>query len=268
MRSSLLAFAALSLGSCAMSREAAPIAAAPLALEIFGAPAAAEVQTLLVIVPGDPRVAPSGDPADFARAALAAIPGAAAAIVTRPGHPDRHGRISPGPADTATGDGYTADRLALVAETVALLRRRYPKARTVMVGEAGGGAIAAGLAGIRPGLFEGMVLVGCPCSLPEWRRYMAAREPNKPWNAPVASLDPLRTAGGVDPAIRVALVVGEADRIAPPRFSRAYAEALALRGIATDYRVMPGDDRATLNDAEVLSATTRLALSLTTRRAP
>jgi len=58
------------------------------------------------------------------------------------------------------------------------------------------------------------------------------------------------------------LVVGADDPITPPKFSRAYAEALALRGIATDYRVLPGKGHEILDDPEVLSAAERLAAAL------
>lgn len=262
MRSSVCLAAMIALAGCAASRTATPAANPPLKTEAFGVADPKAVETLFVILPGNPAIGPMGDAYVFAGAVTASTPGSAAVVVTRPGHRDRSGALSPGQPDTGTGDGYTPDRLALVAASVEALKRRYPSARTVMVGEAGGGVIAADLAGTRPGLFDGMVLVGCFCSLPEWRSYMKRRDPEKPWEAPVTSLDPLRTAGGVDPAIRVALVVGEKDPIAPPRFSRAYAEALALRGIATDYRVLPNDDRATINDGEVLAATSRLASSL------
>ena len=40
------------------------------------------------------------------------------------------------------------------------------------------------------------------------------------------------------------------------------AEALALRGIATDYRIVPGKGHDLLDDPEVLAATQRLAASL------
>jgi hypothetical protein len=52
------------------------------------------------------------------------------------------------------------------------------------------------------------------------------------------------------------------EAITPVKFSRASANALALRGIATDYRIVlrKGDDL--LNDQEVLAAPQRLAASL------
>ncbi|RYY42305.1 MAG: hypothetical protein EOP59_10320 [Sphingomonadales bacterium] len=191
----------------------------------------------------------------FAQAAAEAVPTSAAVAILRPGYADAAGKTSPGVRGAGTGDNYTADRIAAVGNAIAALARRYPNARTLVVGNAGGAAIAANLAGIRPGLIDGMVLVGCPCTLPEWRKLMK-------WSGKVASLDPLQTAGGILPGLRAAVLVGADDAVTPVKFSRAYAEALTLRGIATDYRIVPGKGHDLLDDPEVLAATQRLAASL------
>ncbi|RYD94631.1 MAG: hypothetical protein EOP61_21300 [Sphingomonadales bacterium] len=219
--------------------------------ETFGPARGADVRTLIIVVHGE------GQPNHyrFAQAAAAAVPASAAIALLRPGYTDGAGKISPGDRGAETGDNYTADRLDAVGDSIAALKQRYPNARTVLVGDSGGAVIAADLAGIRPGLFDGMVLVGCPCALPEWRKLMK-------WDGEVASLDPLKTAGGIMPGLRAAVLVGADDKIAPVKFSRAYAEALTLRGIATDYRIVPGKGHDLLDDAEVLAATQRLAASL------
>lgn len=92
---------------------------------------------------------------------------------------------------------------------------------------------------------------------------MKTRAPASPWESPVASLDPLKTAGGVAPTLRAVVIVGAEDGVTPANLSRSYAEALALRGIATDYRILPGKGHALLDDPEVLSATRSLASTLT-----
>ncbi|RYD81304.1 MAG: hypothetical protein EOP61_43055, partial [Sphingomonadales bacterium] len=211
----------------------------------------AEVRTLIVVLHGEGQP----DHYRFAQAAAAAIPGSAAVAMLRPGYADANGKSSPGERGAETGDNFTADRIEAVGDAIAALRKRYPLARTVLVGDAGGAAIAANLAGIRPTLIDGMVLVGCPCTLPEWRKLMK-------WNDGVASLDPLKTAGGVLPGLRAAVLVGSNDTVTPVKFSRAYAEALTLRGIATDYRIVPGKGHDLLDDPEVLAAAQRLAASL------
>jgi hypothetical protein len=127
----------------------------------------------------------------------------------------------------------------------------------------GGAAIAADLAALKPGIADGIVLVSCPCALPEWRAYMATRDSTRPWKAPVTSLDPLRTAGGMMPGIKAAILVGADDKVTPLRFSRSYAEALTLRSIDTDYRILPGKGEAILGEPDVLAATQHMAQLLT-----
>ncbi|MES2986291.1 MAG: alpha/beta hydrolase [Pseudomonadota bacterium] len=243
------ALAAVLLAGCATTPQTASVPG--LHAETFGPARGLQVRTLIVVLHGE------GQPSHyrFAQAAAAAVPGSAAVAILRPGYADAAGKASPGERGTETGDNYTADRIDAVGDSIAALRQRYPNARTLIVGDSGGAVIAANLAGIRPGLVDGMVLVGCPCALPEWRKLMK-------WNGEVASLDPLKTAGGIMPGLRAAVLVGAEDKITPVKFSRAYAEALTLRGIATDYRIVPGKGHDLLNDPEVLATTQRLAASL------
>lgn len=257
MRSSLL-LATLLLAGCATTgqRDAAP--GAKLRAETFGPSRGGQVRTLVVVLHGDAQA----DHYGFAAAAARAIPASAAVALLRPGYAGADGRNSPGVRGAGTGDNYTAEQVAAVGNAVAALRRRYPNARVVTVGDAGGAAIAANLAGMQPSLIDGMVLVGCPCTLPEWRAHMRKRAPAGGWDASVTSLDPLKSAGGLMPGLRAAILVGADDQETPVKFSRAYAEALTLRGIATDYRIVPGKGHALLNDPEVLSATARLAAAL------
>jgi pimeloyl-ACP methyl ester carboxylesterase len=198
----------------------------------------------------------------FAQAAAGAIPNSAAIAVLRPGFSDNNGKTSPGQRGLGTGDNYTQPVLDAVAETIAVLRRRHPQAHVILVGDRGGAAIAADIAALKPGLADGIVLVSCPCALPEWRAYRAARDKARPWKAPVTSLDPLRSAGGVMPGLKAAILVGADDQNTPVRFSRTYAEALALRGIDTDYHILPGKGEAILGEPDVLAATQRMAQAL------
>lgn len=258
MRSSL-ALLPLLLAGCASTQSTqsvqAPVSTA-LRTVTFGPAAGPSVKTLIVVLHAD------GQPSHyaFAEAAARAVPDSAAVAVLRPGYADRTGRSSPGDRGSGIGDSYTADRITAVGDSIADLRARYPNARTILVGDAGGAAIAANLAGTRPALLDGIVLVSCPCTLPEWRQRMQKQDPA--WGAAVTSLDPLKTSGGVLPTIRAAVLVGADDKVTPISYSRAYAEALTLRGIATDYRIVPGKGHELLDDPEVLAATTRLAAAL------
>ncbi|KQN82496.1 hypothetical protein ASE90_11910 [Sphingomonas sp. Leaf67] len=224
----------------------------------FGPTASRDVRTLVLVLHGD------GDgmvPAAFNDAAHAiadAIPGARAVALLRPGYRDMAGNASPGTRGGTDGDSYTADRVAAVADAIAGWRTRYPQARVILVGQSGGAAMAATLMGVRPGLVDGVVLAGCPCMLPEWRKYRA-NQGAAGFRTAVDSFDPLQTVGGVAPSTRVALLVGADDRETPLRFSRGYAEALALRGIATDYRVLPGRGHDLLRDGDLIDAVRRMA---------
>jgi hypothetical protein len=155
------------------------------------------------------------------------------------------------------GDASTREAIAAAGDNLAALRHGYPRARLVLVGEAGGAALAANIAAVRPGAADALMLVACPCALPEWRAHMAKRGQA----AAIEGLDPLQTAGGVPTDIRVAILAGADDPIYAPRFSRAYAEALALRGVAVDYRILPNRSTDVTQDPEVLATAQRLAAS-------
>lgn len=260
MRSSL-ALLPLFLAGCATTSVVTPSPQAAQAkpdlyAQTFGQTSAAAVQTLIVVLHADSQPSHYG----FAAAAARAVPQSVVVAMLRPGYADDTGHSSPGTRGTGTGDNYTPDRIAAVGDSIAGLRLRYPNARTILVGDAGGAAIAANLAGTRPALLDGMVLVSCPCTLPEWRARMQKRDPA--WGSAVTSLDPLKTSGGVLPSLRAAVLVGADDPVTPIPYSRAYAEALTLRGVATDYRIVPGKGHDLLDDPEVLAATTRLAAAL------
>ncbi|WP_235511904.1 alpha/beta fold hydrolase [Sphingomonas sp. Leaf23] len=251
-----LLFLAAAVAGCA-PHATAPSAVA-LAGQEFGPGAARDVRTLVIVLHGDGE----GEvPASFAGSAqhLAdAIPSAHVVALLRPGYHDAAGNHSPGSRGGTGGDAYTADRIAVVADTIKGWRARYPQARSILIGQSGGAAMAAALAGLRPGLVDGVVLAGCPCMLPEWRKFRA-KQGHAGFAAPVTSFDPLMTVGGVAPVTRVALLVGADDGETPQRFSRPYAEALALRGIATDYRVLPGRGHDLLDDADLIDAVRRMS---------
>lgn len=232
--------------------------AATLAGQSFGPDAPRDIRTLVLLLHGDGE---GPVPASFSSAAqqLAdAIPHSRAVALLRPGYHDDAGNHSPGLRGGVGGDSYTADRIAAVADTIKRWRTRYPQARTILVGQSGGAAMAAALVGLHPGLVDGVVLAGCPCMLPEWRKFRA-KQGHGGFGTPVSSFDPLMTVGGVAPVTRVALLVGANDSETPQRFSRAYAEALALRGIATDYRVLPGRGHDLLGDADLIDAVRRMS---------
>lgn len=267
MRSSLvpLLLGAALLAGCS-AQTVRPLSAPPesdaLYSRSFGSTPARQVRTLIVVLHGDAPLTAPGYHYAFAQAAAEAVPQSRAVALLRPGYADPEGHRSAGERGQATGDNYTADRIAAVADMVRRLRHHYGQARVVLVGHSGGAAIAADLAATWPDLVDGLVLVSCPCALPEWRKHMKTVSPTPLWDAPVASLDPVKLVGGMSPALRAAVLVGGDDKTTPVRFSRIYAEALTLRGIATDFRILPGKPHDLLGDPEVLSALQRLAAAL------
>jgi len=263
MRFSPLILAVL-LAGCAGATHpnAVPPQAAQLHVETFGKDAPEAVRTLVVIIHDDGEPGSRSDEADFARAAVRALPDTLAATMLRPGHRNARGDASPGARGAGTGDNYTLDRLTALGQQIALLKRRYPGARLILVGDGGGAALVADLAGLNPVSADAMLLVGCPCALPEWRKHMAKRTGNAGWTAAVQSLDPLKFAGGISTTLRVAVLVGADDAVTPVALSRAYVEALTLRGIGTDYRIVPARGHDLLGDPETLSALTRLVSTL------
>lgn len=255
-------FLALALAGCTVTGQTAAPPEAPLHADAYGVSRPAQVRTLVFVVNGDGAPGERTDEQAFARTVAAAVPDSAVLAVLRPGHRDALGHASPGNPGAGIGDDLAPLHLDALARTVAAWKARYPKARTLIVGDSGGAALAADLAGLRPEAVDGMVLVGCPCALPEWRSHMAQRTANRAWRSEVDSLDPLHTVGGIKRSLRAAILVGSDDPITPVQLSRAYAEALALRGIATDFHIVPGKGHDLLGDPETLAVTVRIAAAL------
>lgn len=236
----------------------------PLHAESFGAvDSPASVRTLVIVVHDDGAPGTRGNERLFAQNAVRVIPNAVAYTILRPGHADAAGNRSPGDPGRGNGDAYTTDRLALLTLQIRSIAARFPHANVILVGDGGGAAMVADLAGLQPDIASAIVLVGCPCALPEWRTHMASRTGDPAWKDSVASLDPLKTAGGVATTLRVAVLVGANDPVTPVKLSRAYVEALTLRGIATDYRIVPGGGHDLLGNPDAaMNALTHLAARL------
>ncbi len=254
MRFSLSLAAALLVAGCATTQPGGS-PAPRLVTESYGALKPAQVRNLVIVLHDDLAPGTTVDYSAFAARAAASVPAGAAVVVLRPGYADPVGRMSEGSRARGIGDGYSAEQIRLVGESVQALAARYRNARTILVGDGGGAVLAANVAATRPSLVGSMLLIGCPCALPEWRKYMARREPA--FAESVDSLDPLQTVGGIAPTARIAIVSGGDKARVPARIARLYAEALALRGIAVEYRQVEGDDL--LAQGEVTQLLSRLA---------
>ena len=263
MRFSPLLLAALLAGCATLPAPNVATQDDTLHIEVFAEnPGQAQPATLVFVVHDDGDPGARSDEAAFARAAVRAVPGATSITLLRPGFRDAKGNASSGDHGTGRGDNFTADRLARLYARIESLKAKSPKARVILVGDGGGAALVADLAGLHPEVANAILLVGCPCALPESRNHMADRTRDPAWKAAVTSLDPLKFAGGVSTALRVAVLVGADDAVTPVALSRAYVEALTLRGIGTDYRIVPAKGHDLLGDPETLSALTRLAATI------
>jgi pimeloyl-ACP methyl ester carboxylesterase len=232
------------------------IPAGRLKLRVYepGHPAAHPV--LIVVLHGDIPHPPPSYQYEFAQRITAQVPGVIAAGVLRPGYSDSYGDTSSGVLGDWVGDNYTTAVIDAVAEAVGQLRRESSARAVILVGHSGGAAIAGDLIGRHPGLAEGALLVSCPCDVPAWRAYMKGMRPAKQaaiWEGAVPSLSPVALAKDVAPRTRVRLVVGSADDVAPPRFSREYVDTLTRHGVDARLSIEPGLGHDILLEPAVMS---------------
>lgn len=127
-----------------------------------------------------------------------------------------------------------------IAQAIDQLKAKFHPARTVLVGHSGGAAITGDVLGRWPSEVDGALMVSCPCDLGAWRKHMLQIQNDPIWSAPVKSLSPIDLANRVLPAVRVRLLVGSLDPVAPPDFSRRYAEALRRHGGDVAVAIIPG----------------------------
>ena len=209
--------------------------------EVFVSPQAGAHPVLVVVLHGD---APFAKPSyQYKVARQAASDGdVVAAAILRPGYADPTGDTSAGERGLTTGDNYTRDRIDLIVAAIRDLQQRHHARAVVLVGHSGGAAISADILGTYPALAQGALLVSCPCDVPAWRAHMKSVQGGAIWDRPVASLSPLDEAKAVAPTVKVRMMVGAADEVAPPRFTQAYAAALSKRGVDVRVVQLPGKD--------------------------
>jgi pimeloyl-ACP methyl ester carboxylesterase len=163
-----------------------------------------------------------------------------AAGVLRPGYTDEQGDRSAGDMGLAVGDNYTPEVVDAVAAAVERLKAEQGAARVILAGHSGGAAIAANVLGRHPGLADGALLVACGCDPLAWRARMGERGQKRLWGGPTRSLQPLALAEQVPTDARIRMIVGDQDDVTPVEYTRAYADALAARGVDVKVRVEPG----------------------------
>ena len=198
--------------------------------------------TLVVVLHGDAPFRPPVYQYTLARQVAATYPNVVAVGLLRPGYTDPRGHHSAGIRGEATGDNYTPEVVAAVAAALTELRERYHAGRLVVAGHSGGAAITANVLARYPRCIDAALLVSCPCDVPRWRQHMQQLDGGEAiWQTPMRSLSPLALADSVDATRPITLFVGTADSVAPPRFSRAYWQALRQRRSPTRLVQLPGE---------------------------
>jgi pimeloyl-ACP methyl ester carboxylesterase len=194
--------------------------------------------TLIVVLHGDAPQAPPTYQYRFASQAASQLDNVVVAAILRPGYWDGDDR-SDGTKGMMTGDNYTPSVIDAVGDVVEALKLKYHPDRVVIVGHSGGAAISADLLGRRPAGIKAALLVSCPCDVPKWRQYMKSVQGGAIWDAPISSLSPMDMTAAVPRSVRVKMIVGAEDHVAPPEFTLAYAAALQAHGVSTDATVEP-----------------------------
>ncbi len=202
-----------------------------LALQTYWAGGTPE--TLAIYFHGD---VPSGRPVDFVFgiARAVALRGANAVVLIRPGFRGA-GRRSSG---TATHDQYSfmsrgRDEIDSIGVAVARLKAHHRAKRLVLMGSSGGALIAGVLLGLRPDLVDSVLLISCPCDVPQllfekgFRRSEFTQSPHK-W---------LEKA---NPKAKIVAISGSADRTTPPHHVEKYIGAAKARGHDAQFLIVPG----------------------------
>lgn len=210
-----------------------------LKAQTFISPQAGDRPVLVVVLHGDAPFNRPGYQYDFARRAAGTGDVVVAAIL-RPGYTDPGGDTSSGERGRATGDNYTRDRIDRIAAAIGELRQRHHARAVILAGHSGGAAISADILALYPDLAQAALLVSCPCDVPAWRSHMKAVQHAAIWDRPVSSLSPIALAPQVPRGDAVWMMVGSADKVAPPDLTEAYAAALGRQGVDVHVTALPG----------------------------
>ena len=150
-------------------------------------------------------------------------------VLQRPGYRSRLG-VSDG-VSSAQEDDYTPGNLAILAAALAQLRTLNPGKKILLIGHAGGAAMAALLASRFPASADAYLLAACPCDVPQWRQWRQTSVGSAGnWTH---SLSPQVEVGKIKADARIRLVVGNKDDNTLAKFSDAYAVSLQAQGVKT-----------------------------------
>lgn len=201
----------------------------------------------------------------FAQNAASKMEDVVVAALLRPGYRDDTGERSQGEQGLTTGDNYTPEVVDAVAQVIEQLKAKFHPTHTVLVGHSGGAAITGDLIGRWQSAVDAALMVSCPCDLAAWRKHMQQMQiqNNDPiWSMPIKSLSPIDLAGKVLPSVRVRLLVGSKDPVAPPELTQRYADALRSHKDDVSVNVLPGLQHDILLELDTFNALKALVESL------
>jgi pimeloyl-ACP methyl ester carboxylesterase len=195
---------------------------------------------LVVVLHGDLLEPDNSYHYGFARTLASQTANAVVVGLLRPGYRDERGNRSDGDPLTGTGDNYTLEVVAAIAQATEQLKARYGAGTAVLIGHSGGAALAALVLGLYPDVADGGLLVACPCDLPAWRDYMLSERGDPIWTQPHRGLSPIDYADRVSSTAIVELTVGDEDRVVEPEYSQRHAALLSARGVEARVAVLAG----------------------------
>ncbi len=225
-----------------------------LRTRVFTQSIAAAPGTLVVVLHGDSPFGNPGYQDVFAARVAREHPEAVVAAILRPGYTDPQGNTSDGERGETTGDNYNAGNTDAIAQAIGELIKRYGAKRTILAGHSGGAAIAANILGTHPDLADAALLVSCSCDVDRWREYMLGKTKFAGFQGRIATLSPITVVDGISPDVRVTMLVGAEDDVAPASISQAYRDAAVRAGKHVTLQVVPGEGHEILMIPAALTA--------------
>lgn len=168
-------------------------------------------ENLVVILHGD------GGPDDaydsYAKRVAKSKPNTTVVSLTRPGFNGKHGRSR---GENPGKDHYTRGNNALLAGSLAAMRKDLRPGRLIVIGHSGGAAQLGTVIGSSPGIVDVAILAGCPCNVPQWRIH---RRGENNWKQ---SQSPHQFAENIPASTLVVAIANAGDSNTPQRFAQEY----------------------------------------------
>ncbi|NER83538.1 MAG: alpha/beta fold hydrolase, partial [Leptolyngbya sp. SIO1D8] len=152
----------------------------------------------------------------------------------RPRYEDPTGNISDGERGDSVGDNWNAKNTDSIAEAIETLGEKTNARKVVLIGHSGGAAIAANIIARHYSLIHGVILVSFPGDVNHWRRYMFTKTGADAFKGDIDSLSVLQDIDQISDALKIRLIVGEADDVTPPELGLQYAALLEDAGKTVD----------------------------------